>query len=345
MTDRILFIVINGEIKFIKNPTMDHKEWFQSLGGNMEEYDDTIRGFVMEGKIIFCKANLNYDSEVIDFATKMAIPMKKQLNKPDLKVCCGIDPGQNGGKWEAILFLNEKDLEGYVAPEKGIPEMTEDVILQRKANEPVPKTSPETDQEAIPEMEEQLEIQKQKELEEAQRKANEPPAEPIIEFKNDIKDSNFTKQAVNFTIKMLVVAVITKAILIGTGKILTDSRWNMLLIFVQIGTLVFSIVGYSQHNSKTRYFALAGSIASIFLFDLIDIIIGVLIFLFTIDYTYITKIKEGILLAKNKLKELLNKAKNKQNNSQTSTITPIQNNGTLPQNTQNTTPPPTINNH
>ena len=53
MNNRILFIVINGEIKFIQNTTMDHREWYQSLGGNMDEYENVIRGYIMDNKIIF----------------------------------------------------------------------------------------------------------------------------------------------------------------------------------------------------------------------------------------------------------------------------------------------------
>ena len=118
MEDKILFIVFNGEIKFLQNSTMDHKEWFLSLGGNMDNYDNTIRGYIMNNMIIFFKANLNYDDEVIDFATKNGLKIQELINKPDYKICCGINPGHDGIKWEPILILNDKDLEGYKSEEQ-----------------------------------------------------------------------------------------------------------------------------------------------------------------------------------------------------------------------------------
>ena len=63
MNQKILFIIYNGEIKFLQNSPMDHREWYQSLGGNMEEYDNVIRGYIIDNMIIFFKANLNYDNE------------------------------------------------------------------------------------------------------------------------------------------------------------------------------------------------------------------------------------------------------------------------------------------
>lgn len=308
MEEKILFIVIDGEIKFLKTSTMDHKEWYQSLGGDPELYDNVIRGFVMEGKLIFFKANLNYDSEVIDFATKMAIPMKKQLNQPDLKVCCGIEPGHDGQKWEAILTLKEEDLDGYVAPVSAAPSnQTEDIILHRNDPPTTPGAGP------IPEMPEQLEIQKQKEEEEKklleQQLAQQTPAEPIIEFKNDLNDPEFIKAAVKFTIILIVAAVVAKILLVATGKLDTSSRGNTLLIFIQIGGLIFSIVGYNQKLNKTKYIALASAAASVFLFDIMDIVIGVLIFLFTIDHTYVKKMMEFAQWVSKKGKEKAQKVK------------------------------------
>ena len=305
MEERILFIVFNGEVKFIKTATMDHREWYISLGGNMDEYDDVIRGYVMEGKLIFFKADLKYDNEVIDFATKMAIPMKKQLNQPDLKVCCGISPGKDGAKWEPILELKESDLDGYVKPAEPIPEVAEDVILQRNATiETTPTLEP------IPEMPEQLEIAK-KQAEEAAKQAEEqgPPPEPLFEFKNNIQDPEFIKAATKFTIIMLVLAVIAKVILHVTGKIPEGSRGITLLMIVQIGGLIFSIVGYNQKLNKTKYFALAATIASVLFFDIIDIVIGALVFLFTVDATYIRKIMDFMKFAGKKGKEYAGKGK------------------------------------
>ena len=250
MNNRILFIVINGEIKFIQNTTMDHREWYQSLGGNMDEYENVIRGYIMDNKIIFFKANLNYDSEVIDFATKMGIPMRNQLNHPEYKICCGIDPGHDGNKWEEIITLNDKDLVGYKS-------------------------------------EEEIEKEKQ-ELDKRLAEASSNTA-PLIEFKNNIEDPKFRKYATTFTLVLFGIAIVAKIIMVNNKTLMTDNRWNYLLIMFQSAGFILTMLGYMQKWSKTKYFGLMASVASFFLFDLIDLIVGAINLLFTIDQSYILK--------------------------------------------------------
>ena len=118
MNKKILFMIYNGEIKFLQDENKDHKEWFLSLGGKLEDYDNTIRGFIMENKIIFFKANLSYDQDVINMASACAPIMKEQLKNPNLTVWCGIMPGQDGAKWEPIMELKTEELTGFKPQEK-----------------------------------------------------------------------------------------------------------------------------------------------------------------------------------------------------------------------------------
>ena len=253
MNHRILFIVYNNELKFLDNTTMDHKEWYQSLGGNMDEYDNVIRGYIMDGMIIFFKSNLNYDNEVISFAQKMGLKMKEQLKQPDLKVCCGINPGQNGEKWEPILILKDTDLEGY-------------------------KT------------EEQIEKEKQEELKKEQLQAlKDTSTEPIVEFKNNIEDSIFRKSAILFTLIFLILAIISKIIMIHNKTMMLSNRWNALLLFIQIGSFIVTLLAYITKNKKAKISAVIASVASIVIFAFLDIVIGVLNLLFTMDHTFFTK--------------------------------------------------------
>lgn len=258
MDNRILFMVFNGEVKFIQNTEMDHREWYISLGGNMEEYDNVIRGYIMDGMMIFFKANLNYDTEVIDFATKMGLKMRNMLNQPELKICCGINPGHDGVKWEPILTLNDTDLEGFKTEEQLEAEAKEQEKLQKQA-----------EQEMV-------------------------PVEPILEFKNDTDDPEFIKNATSFTTILIVAAIVVKVIMILTKKLLMGNRWNVILVVGQIGAFLLTIVGYKKKMPQTKYFALAASVASCFMFDLGDIIIGALNFMFTIDHTYINGLMEFI---------------------------------------------------
>lgn len=109
MSNRLLFLIFNGEIKFLTSNIMDHREWYRSLGGNDADYDNVVRGFVMDNKIIFVKGpKLSYDSNVVEIAKKCGPLIRQQLNNPDLVICCGVIPGENGDRWEPIMFIKEE---------------------------------------------------------------------------------------------------------------------------------------------------------------------------------------------------------------------------------------------
>lgn len=258
MKNRLLFIVMDNEIKFKQDDGMDHKEWYQSLGGKMDVYDDVIRGYVMEGKIIYFKANLNYDGDVIEFATKTGLKMKQQLNNNDLKICCGIDPGHDGAKWEPILVLKDEDLDGYKDVEE----------LQK----------------------EQDEAEKKKMLE----ALKDTDTTPIVEFKNNEEDPRFIKLAITFTLIMMGIAFLSKLIMIHNKTMMTSNRWNSLLILAQFGGFVLTIVGYRMKLSKTKLFAFISVVASIFMFDFFDISVGILTALFTVDHKMVLKILDSV---------------------------------------------------
>lgn len=133
MNNKILFMLIEDEIKYLKNSNMDHREWYISLGYDVKNYDNIIRGFIIEDKIIFFKGiNFNYDEEVITAAKKYAQDMKKHLNNMNLEVYCGIVINSYGAKWEPILKLKDDELISNVEeknPKKIYnPKKTEDMI-------------------------------------------------------------------------------------------------------------------------------------------------------------------------------------------------------------------------
>lgn len=138
MNNKILFMIYNDEIKFLTNSEMDHREWYLSLGGDINNYDNVIRGFVVNNKIIFFKANLMYDQEVIDMASRCAPVMKQQLKNPNLTVCCGITPGMNGAEWEPILTLKDEELTGFsIKMDKPIKEETKDIPKEEVELQPI----------------------------------------------------------------------------------------------------------------------------------------------------------------------------------------------------------------
>ena len=64
----------------------------------------------------------------------------------------------------------------------------------------------------------------------------------------------------------------------------------MLLVFLQIGLLGFSIYGYIKKLSFTKYISVVTSVLIILTLDVFDIIIGALYFLFSIDQNFLTKL-------------------------------------------------------
>ncbi len=250
MNNKILFMIYNDEIKFLTNSEMDHKEWYLSLGGDINNYDNVIRGFVINNQIIFFKSNLSYDQEVIDMASKCAPIMKQQLKNPSLKVCCGITPGMDGSSWEPIMTLNDNELTGF------------SIKMEDAKKEEAKQQEPK----------QEIELQ------------------PVLDFKNDYNDPKFIKLATTFTSIIIALTIIIKVLLLKSKKIDLNDRWTVLLVILQVGLLVLSLLGYLKKNSKTKYIGIAASAALFFMFDLFDIVIGVFNLFFTIDQGYILKI-------------------------------------------------------
>lgn len=272
MDNKVLFIILNNQIHYSQDPKMDHKELYNYFGGDPNNYEKIIRGFIYKDKIIFFKYDLSYDKEVIDMACKCAPLIKEQFKNPYLKVCCGINPGQNGSSWEPIMTLNDNELTGFTANNQ--------------------------------------ENNKDKELERQQR--IEAPNEAIIEFKNNYEDPKFIKFATIFTIVIIVLSVISKVIISLTRGI-DFSGWLLLLLVSQFVLLILTIVGYLKKLPSAKYIGIAASLSIIFMFNIFDVIIGIINLLFTIDQGYILKAITAGKKAKNAIGKNLTKDKEKDN--------------------------------
>lgn len=260
MNDRILFIIFNNQIQYCQDPNSDHRNFYQSLGGNPNDYENTIKGYIFKDKIIFFKNNLTYDEKVINMAKRCAPAMKQQLNNPYLKVCCGINPGQNGTSWEPILTLNDSELTGYV---------TNKEIEQKR--------------------------QAEKEAARQQRIARETTS--VVDFKNNYDDPKFIKFAIIFTIVVLVLTILSKFYLVYISEDNITGLTKFLMV-AQILLLIGTLIGYVQKKEYSKFLGIGATIALVMMFNIIDIIIGVINFLFTVDQGYIVSIlnsgKKGI---------------------------------------------------
>ena len=117
--NRILFMLINGEMKYLQQNDGDHREWYLSLGGDPNNFENIVRGFILDGKIVFYKGiNFNYDEEVIKVAQQYAPSMRLVLGDPSLEVWCGVLIEGFNAKWEPVLRINDDELTGFVKEDK-----------------------------------------------------------------------------------------------------------------------------------------------------------------------------------------------------------------------------------
>ena len=114
MNNRVLFMIVNNQVKYLTNSTMDHREWYNSLGMDPNNFDNIVRGYILENKIIFFKGMMfNYDEEVINAAKVFTPSIRSSMNNPSLEVYCGIVV-KEGQKWEPVLRINENEITGFV---------------------------------------------------------------------------------------------------------------------------------------------------------------------------------------------------------------------------------------
>ena len=244
-TGKILFMIINNEVKYLQNSQMDHKEWYLSLGLDPNLFETIIRGFIMEGKMVFYKgSNFNYDDEVMKCAKMFAPSMRITLNDLNLGVYCGVNISGFNAKWEPIVKINDTELTGFVPEEK----------------------------------------------KEAKKEYVERPHEDMIDFKNDYSDPAFRKRAILVTLVTLVIAILIKVLLISTQKMYLSKFGDFILMLAQIGLLCASMVSYLKQKENAKFLGIGAGIALLLMFDIYDIILGILYSIFSIDEGYYFKL-------------------------------------------------------
>ena len=253
--NRILFMIIDKQVKYYQGADMDHKEWYISLGLDLNNFDNIIRGFIADGKIVFYKGqNFNYDDEVMRYAKGFAPSMRITLNNLNLEVWCGAMVNGFNSKWEPIVRINDNELTGII---------DEPVKVEKKV-------------------------------------VSDRPQESVIDFKNDYDNPAFIKRAILVSIVTLILAVIIKVILIANQKMYMSNRGDSFLMLLQIGLLGGSIYGYSSKKKYTKYLGIGAGIALLLMFDILDILLGILYLVYSIDESYYFKLIEMIKKVTNK---------------------------------------------
>lgn len=253
--NRILFMIIDKEVKYYQGADMDHKEWYLSLGLDANEFDNIVRGFIADGKIVFYKGqNFNYDDEVMRKAKGFAPSMRITLGNLNLEVWCGVMINGFNSKWEPIVRINDTELTGII-------------------DEPV---------------------------KEEKKVIVEKPHEAVIDFKNDYDNPAFIKRAILVTVVTLALTIFVKMLLIKSQKMYMSNRGDSLLMVLQIGLLGGSLYGYISKKKFTKYLGIGAGIALLLMFDPLDIILGILYLVYSIDEEYYVKLIQMVKKITNK---------------------------------------------
>ncbi len=93
---RIAFIILKKQVMFLKNSTLSHLQWTQSLGIDKNEFNQLTRGYVVNNDIVFYKGNFEFDEQTIEDAKNFSETIKKECSLTFAKVYAGLIVGKIG---------------------------------------------------------------------------------------------------------------------------------------------------------------------------------------------------------------------------------------------------------
>ncbi len=107
---------------------------------------------------------------------------------------------------------------------------------------------------------------------------------PVLKIKNDIQDEKFVKVAIIVTVCVFIISLVVKILLFQKQDIVKmDSFLDILMVILQFGLLGITIYGYCKKKNFAKYTGLTASILLIFTFHFVDVLLGILYFLFCVD--------------------------------------------------------------
>ena len=134
MNNRNLFMIVDNSVKILPNTTMDHREWYTQLGLDLNNFENIIRGYVIDNKIVFFKGStFTYDDETYKAALVYSPVIRNYFNNPNLEVCCGIIISQYDSKWEPVVRISNDEITNY----KPLPQPVEKKYYSKVETAPV----------------------------------------------------------------------------------------------------------------------------------------------------------------------------------------------------------------
>ena len=95
---RVAFLILNGEIHYLRNNEMSHTEWYDTLDSN-EDFSEITRGYVLNNNIVYYFGDFEYDGRTIEVAKKTHQKIAADNGLCEYSVYCGVTKGSVGDVW------------------------------------------------------------------------------------------------------------------------------------------------------------------------------------------------------------------------------------------------------
>lgn len=103
--NRIAFIIWKKQVLLLKNSTLSHSQWAQSLGIDIKEFNSLTRGYVLNNNIVFYKGNFDFDEQLIEDAKYFSDTIKTKCSLNFAKVYAGVIVGEIGTIYPPNKYL------------------------------------------------------------------------------------------------------------------------------------------------------------------------------------------------------------------------------------------------
>lgn len=125
--------------------------------------------------------------------------------------------------------------------------------------------------------------------------------ENVLDFKNDYENPKFIKGATIITIIVIILTIISKAILISSKHFKTGLSYDTFIMLIEFISLGYCIYGYNKKKKNTKIVSMVAALSLVLMFNVIDIVTGIMYFLFNVDSGYFTRVPDLINILKNKI--------------------------------------------
>ncbi len=105
---RIAFLIVDGEVKVLKESRLSHFEWAKSIGIDEDRFNKIVRGYILGDTMVFYKGDFEVDGEVVEASKKYSSLLKTICSlEGKFQVYCGVEKRNPGEVWPPKMFVLE----------------------------------------------------------------------------------------------------------------------------------------------------------------------------------------------------------------------------------------------